>query len=94
MQDNIAYNTVELSNVAPCENVYEIPGASKTDQKRIEPGVCNSKRRRIQVQCFGVAISFATIALAALAVVLSLVQLPNNSSQQQVLNKKISYLKA
>ena len=32
MQDNIAYNTVELSNVAPCE--YEIPVASKTDMKK------------------------------------------------------------
>ena len=56
MQDNIAYNTVELSNVAPCENVYEIPGTSKMDQKQIETTVCNS---RIQVRCFGLAIVFA-----------------------------------
>ena len=82
MQDNIAYNTIELSNVAPCENVYEIPGTSKMDQKRIEPRVCNSKRRRIQVGCFGLAVVFA-ITLAALAVVISFVQLASNSSQQQ-----------
>ena len=89
MQDNIAYDTVELSNLAPCENVYEIAGTSKTDQKQIEPEVCNS---RIQVRCFSLAISFA-IALAALAVVLSLVQLANSSSQQQLLNKKIATLR-
>ena len=91
MQDNIAYNTVELSNVAPCENVYEIPGASKMDQKQIEPTVCNSKRRKIQVGCFGLAIMFA-ITLAALAVVLFVVQLANNSSQQQEYKSSVQHL--
>ena len=81
MQDNIAYNTVELSSVAPCENVYETPCALKMDQKQIEPRFCNSKRR-IKARCFGLASVFA-IALAALAVVLSLVQLTNNYSSQQ-----------
>ena len=89
MQDNIAYNTVELSNLPFGENVYEIPEASKTDQKQIEPSVCNSKKRKIRECCFGLAIVFAI----ALTVVLFCVQLAYNSSQQQALNKQIDILR-
>ena len=91
MQDNIAYNTIELSNMASCENVYEIPEASKTDMKKVEPVNYSLKKRMFKVRCFDL-IFVSAIVLAAIAVVLSSIGLANNYNQEQMFKANIQEL--
>ena len=82
MQDDIAYNTVQLSNLTFDENVYEIPDHQQI--QKVEPAASHSKKRRPCVKCSSLITAIA-ILLAVLAVVLSVIQLIIISNQEQKL---------
>ena len=83
MQDNIAYNAVQLSNLTSSEYVYEIPDHRQI-QKKVEPVASHIKTRRPCVKCSNLVTAIA-ILLAVLAVILSVTQLIIASKQEQKL---------
>ena len=82
MQANVAYNTVQLSNLArTSENVYDdIPEEDRKGMTTVNS--IKTKIQRIQLRLCDV-VSIAAFVLAALAVILCSVQLSNNAGLQQ-----------
>ena len=83
MQDNAAYNTVQPSNSASSENVYDIPNVSQTDARNVQPVASHINKKRFGVKKCSSLVAVFAIVLAALAVVLSVIQLFDTSNQEQ-----------
>ena len=86
MQENVAYNIVQQRNTNSNENVYEIPNAPQTVARNAVEPIARKiqKKMRQCIKCSNLATAFA-ILLAALAVVLSVIQQTNTPKQDQKL---------
>ena len=82
MQDNLAYNAVQESNLASMVPVYDTADASQTDARSVELVATHTIKKVFDVKnCY----NFFIILLLTLAVVLSVIQLIITSNQEQKL---------